>query len=267
MNASDAFVDIHCHLLPGIDDGSQSWEQSLEMAAIAVGDGIARIVATPHQLGNFGHNHGRLIRAKTIELQQQLDQHEVGLRVLPGADVRIEDGMIEKLCDGDVLTLADRGRHVLLELPHELFFPMDDVLARLRRANLVGILSHPERNQGLLKQPRIVESLVNHGCLMQVTCGSLMGTFGPASQQMAEWMLQQGLVHFLATDAHGPQARRPLMRRAFERAAQLVGEEIATDLCCRNPSAVVAGEELLVSRYKPKTRSFLSGLFKRDKAA
>jgi hypothetical protein len=73
----------------------------------------------------------------------------IGLRVLPGADVRIEDGMVEKLSDGDVLTLADRGRHVLLELPHELFFPMDDVLARLRRANLVGILSHPERNQGL----------------------------------------------------------------------------------------------------------------------
>jgi tyrosine-protein phosphatase YwqE len=172
---------------------------------MAVGDGTATIVATPHQLGNFGHNMAELIRAKTLELQQQLDQQEIGLRVLPGADVRIEDGMVEKLCDGDVLTLADRGRHVLLELPHELFFPMDDVLARLRRANMVGILSHPERNQGLLKQPRIVESLVNHGCLMQVTCGSLMGTFGPASQQMAEWMLRQGFVHFLATDAHSPK--------------------------------------------------------------
>jgi protein-tyrosine phosphatase len=267
MNACEVFVDIHCHLLPGIDDGSQSWEQSLEMAAMAAGDGTGTIVATPHQLGAFGHNSGRLIRAKTVQLQQQLDQQAIPLRVLPGADVRIEEGMVEKLREGAVLTLADRGRHVLLELPHELFFPMDEVLSRLHRASMVGILSHPERNQGLLKQPRIVESLVNHGCLMQVTCGSLMGTFGPASQQMAEWMLRQGLVHFLATDAHSASSRRPLMGRAFERTAQLVGEEIAKDLCCRNPAAVVAGQEILVSRYRPKARGFLSSLFKRDQAA
>jgi protein-tyrosine phosphatase len=267
MNACEAFVDIHCHLLPGIDDGSQSWEQSLEMAEMAVGDGTATIVTTPHQLGNYGHNHGRQIRAKTVELQQQLDGKRIALRVLPGADVRIEEGMVDKLGSGEVLTLADRGRHVLLELPHELFFSMDDVLAQLRRANMVGILSHPERNQGLLKQPRIVESLINHGCLMQVTCGSLMGTFGPASQQMAEWMLGEGFVHFLATDAHGPNARRPLMQRAFERAARLVGEDIATDLCCRNPAAVVAGEDVSTVRYKPKPRGFLAGLFKRNRAA
>lgn len=267
MNARETFVDIHCHLLPGIDDGSQSWEQSLEMAAMAQSDGTATIVATPHQLGNFGHNGGQLIRAKTVELQQQLDQHKIDLRVVPGADVRIEEGMVERLCDGRVLTLADRGRHVLLELPHELFFPMDDVLVRLRRVNMVGILSHPERNQGLLKQPRIVESLVNHGCLMQVTCGSLMGIFGPAPQQMAEWMLQQGLVHFLATDAHSPTSRRPLMRRAFERTVQLVGEQIAVDLCCRNPAAVVEGQDVTTLRYKSKPRGFLSSLFHRDKAA
>ncbi len=267
MNDHEPFVDIHCHLLPGIDDGSQSWEQSLAMAEMAAADGMGTIVATPHQLGSYGHNHGKQIRARTAELQAQLDQHQIGLQVLPGADVRIEEGMVEKLRGGEVLTLADRGRHVLLELPHELFFPMDDVLAQLRRAEMTGILSHPERNQGLLKQPRIVESLVNHGCLMQVTCGSLMGTFGPASQQMAEWMLERGFVHFLATDAHGPNARRPLMCRAFERASRLVGNEVATDLCCRNPAAVVAGQEVEVLRYRPKPRGFLAGLFRRDKAA
>jgi protein-tyrosine phosphatase len=84
---------------------------------------------------------------------------------------------------------------------------------------------------------------------------------------MAEWMLQQGFVHFLATDAHGPKSRRPLMRRAFERTVQLVGEQIAVDLCCRNPAAVVEGQDIKILRYKPKSRSFLSSLFKRDKAA
>lgn len=267
MTNREAFVDIHCHLVPSIDDGAQSWEQSLLMAAMAASDGIGTIVVTPHQLGNFAHNSGRMIRARTAELQQYLDQQGVALRVLPGADVRIEPGMIDKLRSGEVLTLADRRKHVLLELPHELYFPLDEVLESLRRAGLVGILSHPERNQGLLKQPRLLAPLVERGCLMQVTCGSLLGTFGPLSQQAAEWMLEQGLVHFLATDAHGHNARRPLVKHAFERATRLVGEEIALDLCCRNPAAVVQGEEIAVLRYKAKPRGLLASLFKRGRAA
>jgi len=267
MKSSEALVDIHCHMVPGIDDGSKSWDQSLAMAEIAAADGIETIVVTPHQMGNYGHNRGQSIRSRTAELQQLLEDHRVPLKVLPGADVRIEPGMIEKLQSGEVLTLADHRKHVLLELPHELYFPLEDVLESLQRVAMVGILSHPERNQGLLKQPRLVESLVEHECLMQITCSSLLGTFGPAPQQMSEWMLEQGLAHFLATDAHGPNARRPLMRRAFDRAGEIVGEEIATDLCCRNPAAVAAGQDIEATRYKPKQRGFLAGLFKREKAA
>jgi len=267
MTDSGYFVDIHCHLVPGLDDGSKSWEQSLLMASMAVADGIKTIITTPHQLGSFAHNNGQAIRARTGELQHFLDNHGVALRVLPGADVRIEPGMLEKIRSGEVLTLADRCKHVLLELPHELYFPLEDILDSLRRAGLVGILSHPERNQGLLKQPRLVPPLVDRGCLMQVTCGSLLGTFGPSSQQMSEWMLDQGLVHFLATDAHGHKARRPLMKLAFERARQMVGDGIAMDLCCHNPAAVAEGADVAGQRYQPKPRSFLASLFKRRNAA
>ena len=267
MNQPEPFVDIHCHMIPGIDDGSKSWDQSLAMGEMAVADGIETIAVTPHQLGSYTHNHGQLVRSRTAELQQLLDDHRLPLQVLPGADVRIEPGMLEKLRSGDVLTLADQRKHVLLELPHELYFPLDDVLGDLHRAGLVGILSHPERNQGLLKKPQLIEPLVDSGCLMQVTCSSLMGTFGSAPQQMAEWMQEQGLVHFLATDAHGPNSRRPLMRRAFERAAEIVDEEIATLLCCRNPAAVACGGDIEMPQYKPKQRGFLASLFKREKAA
>jgi protein-tyrosine phosphatase len=180
--------------------------------------------------------------------------------VLPGADVRIDNGMIEGLKNGSVLTLGDHGRHVLLELPHEMYFPLEPVLNDLVRAGMVGILSHPERNQGLLKQRSIVESLVNYGCLMQVTAGSLTGTFGPNCQNMAEWMLNEGLVHFLSTDAHGPRARRPLLGRAFQHAADMVGEETAIDLCCCNPAAIASGEEVEVVRSRPQ-RSVLASWF------
>lgn len=265
MKTHEPFVDIHCHLVPCIDDGAKSWDDSFAMAEMAVADGIETIVVTPHQLGTFSHNTGEEIRRRTTELQSQLDAHDIPLRVLPGADVRIDDGMMSGLRDGSVLTLGDHRRHVLLELPHEMYFPLEPVLDDLERAGMVGILSHPERNQGLLKQPQLIEALADYGCLMQVTAGSLMGTFGPGSQGMSEWMLEEGLVDFLATDAHSPKARRPLINRAFERVAELVGSETAVDICCRNPAAVAAGQDIDVVDRRPQ-RSVLSGWFNWRKA-
>jgi protein-tyrosine phosphatase len=239
-----SFADIHCHLLPGIDDGSPDLETSLAMARMAVDDGIHTIIVTPHQLGNFAHNHGDDIRARTLELQQLLDAHQIPLEVMPGGDVRIEDGMVEKLVSGQVMTLGDQGRHVLLELPHELYFPLEPVLDALERQGMIGILSHPERNQGIMRDVSMLESLVERGCLMQVTAGSLMGTFGSRSQELGEWMLEQGMVHFVATDAHGIKSRRPLMNRAYDRVAELIGEDLAADLCSINPELVALGKDV-----------------------
>jgi protein-tyrosine phosphatase len=244
----DGFVDIHCHLLPGIDDGSPDVQSSLAMARMAVADGTRTIVVTPHQLGNFAQNRGEQIRQRTAQFQQTLSAHDISLEILPGADVRIEDHMLGLLSSGEVLTLGDHGRHVLLELPHELYFPLEGVLAELSRRGITGILSHPERNHGLLRDPDILPSLVDSGCLMQVTAGSLLGTFGPNSQQLAEWMLSQGLVHFLATDAHGVRARRPLLGRAFERVQSLAELETAIALCSTNPSFVARGAPVPAGR-------------------
>jgi protein-tyrosine phosphatase len=242
-SAPDAprFIDIHCHLLPGIDDGSNSWEESLQMARMAVADGFQAIICTPHQMGGFAHNHGPAIRQRVDQLQSFLREHSVPLQVAAGADVRIDQGLLADLRSGKVLSLGDRGRHVLLELPHEMYFPLEPVLDELASAGLIGILSHPERNHGILKQREVLLPLVERGCLMQVTCGSLLGTFGPRCQEFSQWMLSQGLVHFLASDAHGSRSRRPLMRRAYERVAELVDQELAGTLCCRNPAAVWEG--------------------------
>jgi protein-tyrosine phosphatase len=238
----DSFVDIHCHLLAGIDDGAQSEGESLAMAELAVDDGIGTIICTPHQLGSHGCNHGDDIRRRVAGLQRRLDEFGTPLRLLPGADVRIEPGMIEGLARGDVLTLGDHGRHVLLELPHELYLPLEPLLDELSRRNMTGILSHPERNQGILRRPAVLRPLVEAGCLMQITAGSLCGTFGQECRSLAESMLRDGLVHFVATDAHGARSRRPLMRRAYDRVSELIGESAADALCQNNPSAVARGK-------------------------
>lgn len=242
MEAVEPFVDIHCHLLPGIDDGASDLEESLAMARLAAADGIGTIVVTPHQLGAYRANRGDTIRRRTAELNERLRAERIPLHLLPGADVRIEPDMVELVRHGEVLSLGDRGRHVLLELPHELYMPLEPLLAELARAKLTGILSHPERNQGLLADPRPIARLVDAGCLMQVTAGSLLGTFGQGSQKLSELLLAQGLVHFLSSDAHGPKSRRPLLASAFERAAQLTDWQTARDLCCRNPALVAEGK-------------------------
>lgn len=265
MHDSEAFVDIHCHLLPGIDDGAKDWDESLAMARLAVADGIATIIVTPHQLGGFAHNCGRQIRAAALEMQAFLDEHKVPLKVLPGADVRIEAGMIAGLKQGEVLSLADRRRHVLLELPHELYMPLDRLLADLAGVGMVGILSHPERNQGILAHPGVLRTLVDAGCLMQVTAGSVTGAFGVASQKLSLWMLEQGLVHFISTDAHGTRSRRPQMRPAFDCAAQLMGAETARDLCRRNPALVAAGRSVIGGVRITKSRG-LGGWLRWKKA-
>lgn len=268
MPSVEPFVDIHCHLVPEIDDGAKSWDESKAMAEMMVADGFGTVIVTPHQLGSYSHNSGDLIRQKTEELQAELDASQIPLEVLPGADVRIEDGMIAGLRQGSVVSLGDRRRHVLLELPHELYFPLEGILEELHRAGMVGILSHPERNQGLLKEPGLIEPLVHKGCLMQVTASSLIGGMGPGPQAMSEWMLTNGLVHFFATDAHGPKSRRPLMARSFERVVELTNWETATDLCCRNPDAVADGRDVPGGKRDsgPKKRGGLSTWFSWRKA-
>lgn len=266
MNDCEPFVDIHCHLLPGIDDGAADWDETLAMARMAVADGFSTIVATPHQLGSFAQNQGEQIRAAVVHLQMFLEQHQVPLRVLPGADVRIEAGMLEGLKRGDVLSMGDHRRHVLLELPHELYVPLDRLIVELQSIRMIGILSHPERNQGILSQPALLRPLVAAGCLMQVTAGSLTGGFGAAAQKLSTWMLDQGLVHFVSTDAHSTRSRKPQMSPAFAVVAERMGVETAFDLCCRNPALVAAGRNVVGGVRLSKVRG-RSGWLRWKKAA
>ncbi|HUT10344.1 MAG TPA: CpsB/CapC family capsule biosynthesis tyrosine phosphatase [Thermoguttaceae bacterium] len=246
-----SLVDIHCHLLPGLDDGAADRDVALAMARLAVADGISTVVATPHQSGGHVGNHNRAICTLTADFQEFLREQNVPLRVLPGAEVRIEPELVSKLRSGKLLTLADRRRHVLLELPSEVCFPLDRLLGELDAAGMVGILAHPERNMAILSQRHLLASLVDAGCLVQITSGSLVGTFGPRVQKFAEWLVMRGLVHFVGSDAHGARTRRPLLRRAFECIARLAGPETAADLCCRNPARVAAGETVTLECRSP----------------
>ncbi len=250
---------MHCHLLPALDDGPDTCEESLEMAKMAAADGIAAIVATPHQMGNHQHVTAENIRIQVARLQSMLQQRGIDLELLPGADVRIDPDLAGKISSGEVLTLADRRRHVLLELPHELYIPLDRLLDDLRKVGLTGILSHPERNQGIIKQPKILSDLVNQGCLLQVTAGSLTGMFGSKIRNFAESMVEQGFVDFIASDAHGTKHRTPLLSQAFDRVVKLSCYDMAVDLFCRNPACVYSGMPINSHTPQYKNHNSFSG--------
>ena len=186
--------------------------------------------------------------------------------MLPGGDVSIEPEMMRGLQQSDVLTLADRGRHVLLELPHEIYFPLEPVLEQLGAAGYVGILSHPERNHGLQRSPEVLGPLVDHGCLMQVTAGSLTGLFGQASCELSKWMLNEGLVHVIATDAHGCKVRRPRIQQALRLVAQWTDSPTAQALGCQNPQSIVCGQEVAGGRRRKSARKW-ARWFQRGRAA
>ena len=251
---NQAFVDIHCHMLPGVDDGARDLEDALAMARVAVDDGITHMVLTPHQLGSFDHNEGDDLRRRAQALKEALAAAEIPLCVLPGAEARIEEGLVDQVRSGRVLTLGDHGRHVLLELPHDIYFPIDTLLEQFALLGITAILAHPERNGGILQKPQIVSQLVEAGCLMQVTAGSLVGTWGSHCQRLAHRMLIDGLVHFVSTDAHGPRKRRPLLGRAFDHARKLVGDHACAAMFYENPMRALLGQPVPSGRLASERR-------------
>lgn len=237
-----AFVDIHCHILPGIDDGPPDWAESISMAEMAVDDGITTIIATPHQLGAFTDNTASRVLPLVEELQERINAADIPLRVLAGGELRIEPELVSALHSGTSLSLGNHLRHVLIELPHDIFLPIETLLSDLFRRDVTPILAHPERNGGILRDPSLVSQLVAGGCLMQITASSLSGAFGRHCQRLSEHLLENKLVHFVASDGHGIRSRRPLLARAFDRVAELVGHETAVRICSTNPAHVAANE-------------------------
>ena len=253
------FSDIHCHIVPGIDDGASDLAESIAMARMAEADGTKSLVATPHQLGNNSHVTAEAIRQGVAELQAALDAEGIAVSVLPGADVRIEPELPKLLKQGKVLTLAERGKHVLLELPHDTYIPLEPLLGALDRQGLVGILSHPERNRGIIKRPEVMEDVVAAGGLLQITAGSLTGAFGGSPQRIAEYCVENRLIHFIASDAHDTKKRPFGMRAAYETICEMADERLAELVCCENPARVVDGEDVDIdgpTRAKPRRKGW-----------
>lgn len=246
MLRQDRFVDIHCHCLSGIDDGPESFEESIALCHALVEDNIRCVVATPHQLGRFeARTDAKRIRDGVRRLNYELFQRGLDIVVYPGAEVRLDERICTLLTEGEILTLADRRRHLLLELPDDVFIDIEPLLRTMAGRNLTPILAHPERNAPLLRHMHVLSRWRACGARLQVTAASIVGAFGRRAEEAAGELLALGWVEVVASDAHDTGANRPYMRDAFAKISDGLDCETACRLCIENPLRVVGGKRLI----------------------
>jgi len=234
-------IDLHSHILPGLDDGAKTFEDALAMAEDAIGDGITHVVATPHASSHFAFDF-----VKVREARDALSEKLAGrLTLATGCDFHLNPENIAALRADAAPFCINQKDYLLVEF-NEFSIPpsMDQTLHELQLAGLRPVVTHPERNGILRAQPERLLRWVSLGCYSQITAGSLTGVFGPGAQEDAWAWIRQGLVHFIASDAHN-SARRPLkLRFAYDAVAERFGEAKARALLIENPLAAFEGRPL-----------------------
>ncbi len=270
-------IDLHTHILPGLDDGAKDLRESLLMCQIAYRDGIRTIVATPHTLNGVYQNDRSRILARVQALNaalakfglenpraelrdpirsefrnprseipnpnSKIQNPKSEIRILPGADVHFSHQTLHYMDGGKVMTIGGRGKCVLLEFPFQgIPFRGEDVLFQMMAKGVIPIITHPERNLEVGQNPRRYYEIIRMGCLGQVTAMSVTGGFGPEVKRVAENLLSMGLVHVIASDAHSSDGRPPVLSHALRAAGKIVGREEAWKMVTEYPKAILEGQ-------------------------
>ncbi|GAA3535916.1 tyrosine-protein phosphatase [Zobellella aerophila] len=234
-------VDIHNHLLPGIDDGAADLTDALALARAAVADGISHCVCTPHmQPGKFDNDRASISAAFHL-LKAALTEQDIPLNIAMAAEVRFGLEVMQQVLANEIPFLGQwQGKPVLLlEFPHnDIPFGADKLTQWLFKQGIWPMIAHPERNRGVQESQRKLTPFINQGCLFQVTAGSVTGYFGQPSRRLAEQLLKEGIVTALASDAHNLQYRPPMLKQGRLAAAAIIGEVAAMQLASVNPWAI-----------------------------
>ncbi len=234
-------IDIHCHILHDIDDGPYNIEESIEMAKIAHLDGITSIVATPHIKDTL--IPPEIIQDRIDKLQSRLYQENVPVRILKGADVNV--GIPPAFLNDYTI---NGTKYILFEFPHT-HMPANarDLIFKAIIRGLHPIITHPERNPSVIKNPNLIVDLADSNTFIQITAGSLIGDFGPYAKHCAIHLLRLGVVHFIASDAHSSTWRKPVLSDGVKVAEKIVGTDAVYRMVMTNPHFVINGSPLNVS--------------------
>lgn len=238
-------IDLHCHILPGIDDGPETLNEAIQMCHLSYQDGIRVIVATPHLLNGVYQISPETILNRVQELNTALSStSQSPIRILPGADVHFSKDLPKALEEGRILTVGQSGKFLFLEFPFQgIPYRAEEVLFQLLSKGITPIITHPERSLEILKNPKRYYEMVRMGCLGQVTAMSLTGEFGSGVKGVAEKLLKHRLIHFIASDGHSIHRRPPILSSALRRAEKMVGREEAYRMVTEYPQAILEGKK------------------------
>ena len=240
---NSGFIDIHCHILPGLDEGPSCSAEAARMLRMARENGTAGIVATPHILDGV-FNNTKVTIAKSVD---ELNALNYGIQVYIGAEVRISRNLRERI-SRDTLPLLNNKNFLLLELPAYLLPPLPElekIITDLRMSQITPIIAHPERNIPILRDLSIMERLIRCGAAFQVTSMSITGDSGRRIQKAALDMIQKGYVHAVASDAHDATKRPPVLSHAYTAIANKFGSVEAQRLFCDNPLKIISGSDIV----------------------
>lgn len=251
-------IDIHSHILPGVDDGAKTEEESIAMAEAALNEGIRTIIATPHHRNRAYDNYKQEIVTNVTILNELFASKNIPLNVLAGQEVRIYGELLEDYAQGDIQTLADT-KYVLVEFPFgEVPQYTERLLYDMQVAGLRPIIAHPERNRELIQNHDRMYELIRNGALSQVTAASLLGKFGKEIAEFSEQLIGANLVHFIASDAHNTDSRGFGLQDAYELIKEKYGLEIYYMLL-ENSELLV--DDMNINRFEPSRIQQRRGLF------
>jgi len=240
-----------------LDDGPADWDEALEMCRIAWRDGVRAVAATAHQSPSWPEATPERIRRSTQQLQKRLEAERIPLDVYPSAEVMVDPDLPEAWCRGELLSVADTGRYLLIEFPIGVFVDLREIVTELVESGIRPILAHPERCSDLLHAPDAAAELIRRGCLMQVVADSFTDRCPHLHGDLRTW-LRRGWVHLVATDGHSPHERPPEFAEAVEKITRWSSPAVAERLCCSNGMAVLEGLPLVVPHPRPPKRKWFS---------
>jgi protein-tyrosine phosphatase len=251
-------VDLHSHILPGLDDGAATLEEALALGRMAAADGIRTIAATPHSpASTLSRRYDpTLIREQVVGLNAALAAEGIDLAIVAGTEICYDSDMVGQLRRGALLPYG-ASRAVLLELPHDILPPaLDQALFALQVAGYRVVLAHPERIAAVQRDPNVLLPLIERGALIQLTAEALTGGQGQRLRAAAETLLAHSMAHLLASDAHGtPPRRSPILSTARDRAAALLGPDAAAALVAATPAAILHDAPLRLAAPRPVARA------------
>lgn len=231
-------IDIHSHILPGLDDGPDSLSQSLRIANQAHSQGVTTIFATPHSMDGVCQSKPRDIRNKCSQLTKALEKNNIPIQILPGSEIRLTYDTVLLYDKGRLMTLNNMGKYILLELPPMFITEgVIHIIRKLAKRGVVTIIAHPERNISIMKKLNTMSELIYEGALMQITATSLIGGFGKRIMKICEKMLDKNAVSFIGSDIHPGRSYRIL--DAYNKTRKIAGRKTADTIFLKNPQEIV----------------------------